>query len=344
MIQTGTGNLDFANALLHGRRGHLHEGLRLDETCRLRTITELAYKLASVRGTISFSRLQRLILEQSIAELNSLRCHLSGESLLLYEWFLARFQLEQLKVIIRGFISRTQAKEIQENLIDLPEELALDTDKLPVTESLAQCAALLPYNGLRDMARKILSAEQDQLFLLEAGLDHEYFREMLARAGRIPSADLSGFHSLILQEIDIFHLLLVVRGKFINGFNTEQLLALHLSGTNISLALYKEMLSEPKPVAVAKLITGRAIDSFPQNQTSTPSILEVLGWNRYYRFSCRAFRASILGPGIIFSYAGIRRIEVANLTTIIEGVRLGMPADKIRARLLPRTTWEEIHV
>lgn len=43
MIQTGTGNLDFANALLHGRRSRLHEGFRLNETCRLRTITELAY-------------------------------------------------------------------------------------------------------------------------------------------------------------------------------------------------------------------------------------------------------------------------------------------------------------
>lgn len=157
MIQTGTGDLDFANALLHARRSRMHEGFRLNETCRLRTISELAYTLASIRGAISFSRLQRLI--------------------------------------------------------------------------LAQCAALLPYSGLRDIARTALSGKHGQLFLLEAALDCEYFREMLVRAGGIPSTDLAGFKSLILQEIDIFHLLPVVRGKFIHGFNTEQLLALHISGT-----------------------------------------------------------------------------------------------------------------
>lgn len=116
------------------------------------------------------------------------------------------------------------------------------------------------------------------------------------------------------------------------------------SAASISQSLFKELLSEPKPVAVAKRVTGRVIYSFPQNITVSPSTLEELGWNRYYRLSCRAFRASILGPGIIFSYAGIRRIEIANLTTVIEGVRLGMPADKIRTRLLPRTEWEEAHV
>ncbi len=95
---------------------------------------------------------------------------------------------------------------------------------------------------------------------------------------------------------------------------------------------------------MAKRVTGRVIDSFPQNITVSPSTLEELGWNRYDRLSCRAFRASILGPGIIFSYSGIRRIEVANLTSIIEGVRLAMSSDKIRSRLLPRTEWEEVHV
>ena len=73
-------------------------------------------------------------------------------------------------------------------------------------------------------------------------------------------------------------------------------------------------------------------------------MLEELGWTRYYRLSCQSFRKSILGPGIIFSYAGLRRIEVANLITVIEGARLGVPSDKLRSRLLPRTVWEVVHV
>ncbi|MFA6568151.1 MAG: V-type ATPase subunit [Victivallales bacterium] len=344
MVQSGTGDLDFVNALLHGRRSRLHEGSRLDDACRLRTAAELSREFAGRSETSSFSRLQRLILEELTAELNSLRCHLAGGSLLLYEWGLVRFQLEQLKAIIRGFIARSPVHVIRDHLINLPKELTLNTDRLLAAESLTKYPGLLPSSGLRDVAENVLSANHAKLFLLEAALDHEYFREMLARAGRISPSDLSAFNPLIIQEVDIFHLLLVARGKFIYGFNSDQLLPLHVSGSGISQTLFKEMLSDPEPVTIAKRVVNRAIDSVPQNQTTSASMLEELAWNRYYRLSCQSFRRSILGPGMIFSYAGIRRIEVANLITIIEGVRLGMPADKIRSRLLPRTEREEAHV
>lgn len=344
MVQSGTGDLDFANALLHGRHSRMHEGSRLDDICRLRTVPELARELGISIGTSSFSMLQRLLLEQLITELNSLRHHLADGSLLLYEWILARFQLEQLKVVIRGFLARSSAHLIREHLIVLPRELALNTDRLLCAESLTKYADLLPSNGLRDVAKNALSANNTQLFFLEAALDHEYFREMLVRAARLHPTDLSEFNALMLQEIDIFHLLLVLRGKFGSGFKADQLLPLHVSGSAITKTLFKEMLSDPEPATAAKRVVNRAIDNVPQNQTVNVSILEEMCWNRYYRLSCQSFRKSMLGPGIIFSYAGLRRTELANLITIIEGVRLGMAVDKLRSRLLPRAEWEDNHV
>ncbi len=344
MVQSGIGDLDFANAVLHGRRSRMYEGARLDDACRLRTVPELSIKLGIDGEANSFSGLQRLMLEQAIAELNNLRCHLTSGSLRLYEWALARFQLEQLKVVIRGFISRSPAGLIRKHLIDLPDELTLNTDRLLSMKSLGQYADFLPSNGLGDIARSVLSANHAQLFLLETALDHEYFREMLARASRIPPVDLSGFKAMILQEVDIFHLLLVVRGKFIYGFDADKLLPLHVPGSNISKNLFVKMLSDPEPAFSVKRVVKRAVDGVPQNQTTSVSMLEELGWNRYYRLSCQSFRKSILGPGMIFSYAGLRRIEVANLITVIEGARLGVPSDKIRSRLLPRTAWEVTHV
>jgi len=43
-----------------------------------------------------------------------------------------------------------------------------------------------------------------------------------------------------------------------------------------------------------------------------------------------------MGLGAIVGYAGLRRVEVANLITISEGIRGGMAAEAIRGRLIPR--------
>ena len=62
------------------------------------------------------------------------------------------------------------------------------------------------------------------------------------------------------------------------------------------------------------------------------------------RLANRAFRRSHMGMGAVVGYTGIRRVEVANLITLSEGIRAGMAAETIRARLLPRAGMEAANV
>jgi vacuolar-type H+-ATPase subunit C/Vma6 len=48
--------------------------------------------------------------------------------------------------------------------------------------------------------------------------------------------------------------------------------------------------------------------------------------------------------GAIIGYMGLRRVEVANLITISEGIYSGLTAENIRGRLIPRTDVEGTHV
>ena len=67
------------------------------------------------------------------------------------------------------------------------------------------------------------------------------------------------------------------------------------------------------------------------------STLEGLVWKRFFRLANLAFRQSHMGLAAIIGYIGVRRVEVANLITISEGIRNGMTAETIRGRLIPRT-------
>jgi vacuolar-type H+-ATPase subunit C/Vma6 len=48
--------------------------------------------------------------------------------------------------------------------------------------------------------------------------------------------------------------------------------------------------------------------------------------------------------GAVVGYAGIRRVEVANLISLSEAIRTGMAAEVIRARLIPRNDLESAYV
>ena len=65
-------------------------------------------------------------------------------------------------------------------------------------------------------------------------------------------------------------------------------------------------------------------------------MLEVLAWHRYLRLARAAMRRSQLALGVVAGYAAIRRVELANLITLSEGIRAGVEPDVIRRRLIPR--------
>jgi hypothetical protein len=64
---------------------------------------------------------------------------------------------------------------------------------------------------------------------------------------------------------------------------------------------------------------------------------EAAAWNRLYRLANRAMRGSPTGLGTVVGYVALRRVEIANLTALSEGLRLGLSDESIRARMIPRS-------
>ena len=145
--------------------------------------------------------------------------------------------------------------------------------------------------------------------------------------------------------------MLVVRGRFHYDLASELLLPLRARGSGIPSERFSAMLAAPDILAAARLAVGRAIDALPSERGSTETsvtldaaALEGLASQRFLRLSDRAFRRSHMGLGAVVGYVGIRRVEVANLITISEGMRTGTTGEGLRARLIPRTDLESVYV
>lgn len=353
MPQETVNDLDFLAARLHGRRSRLAEAQRLDELCRLPNVTELGRAVYPSAEFLAVGDFQRRLAEDLCSEMTSFRKHLEGAGADLLAWMLVRFQIENVKVLLRRFLRRKPLEPAEEYLLPLPHGLALDVEALMSTRSLEDFTRLLPVGTPRKSLMKALDIYHDQPrpFFLEAALDRGYFQELLTRAERLSGADQELVQPILFQEVDAFHLLLVVRGRFHYGLTPELLLPLHVRGSGITSERFSTMLTAPDIPSAASLAIDRAIDDLLSGHGSggasamvDASLLETFVWRRYARLSNRAFRRSHMGLAAVVGYVGIKRVEVANLITLSQGLGTGMAAETLRARLRPRTDLESVHV
>jgi vacuolar-type H+-ATPase subunit C/Vma6 len=325
-------DLDYLAANVHARRSRMAEGDRLRGLVRLRTIPDLSRELyPALEPAVTAADLQRRLIRGQAAELAELAGGVGGAGGGLLDWLGTRFQVENLKVLARGFAGGLRPEAVRPHLVAVAGP---PPDPAPFVTAPAAAAfvALLPPGPLRDGAARgaDLYERQPRSFALEAGLDAGYLSELLARAGAAP--DREHVRPPVDQEVAIFQMMLAARGRFVFGLDADDLEAFGVRPAALARLLAAEDLED-----LARAAVGHAIDRMPSEGGGVdPADLEALGWDRYARLANTAFRHSHMELGAVVAYTALRRVELANLIRISEGIRLGVPPETLRDRLIPR--------
>ena len=343
-MRPGTGNQEFVAGLVHGRRSRMAEGPRLRDLCQAQNLAEFTGDLGIEPVLGKTPALQLTLINRLADEIDDLAGQFSGAAAELLRWLGVRFRVENLKLLVRRLMTRAAPESVTPHLATTRGGVTLNLEALAKSDSIEALAKLLPAGWLRRTLAKAADVyrEQPRSFLYEGVLDKAYFQEGLRRAGRLPAAESALIQPMLMQETDIFHLMLVTRGKLIYRLAPAALLPLHVPGTRVPRSLFTALLAESELSAVANHILGRVLDGEPtgpsqgaETQTEAGS-LEALAWNRFRRLANRAFRQSHMGLAAVVAYLELRRIEAANLISIFEGLRRSVPREYLHARLIPR--------
>ncbi len=346
-------DLDYLVARLHARRSVMAEAERLDGLCRIRSLPDFfrsVFPESDLKGIVDF---QRQLINEMVDEFSGFCTYLSGPGADLVYWTLVRFQVENLKVLIRACLTKTPFEELKEYLISLPVEFAMNTQGLARAESPADFVRFVPTTLLQESLGKaiVIYNEYPQSFFFEVALDCGYFKGLIARTDKLLGEEREFIRPLVYQEADIFNLMLVARGKFHYGLAPKILRPFYVPGTKISRPQFLSMLDDADLSTSISRIAERMLDADPSQFGRKEgaididtSALEGLAWKRFLRLANQAFRQSHMGLAAIIGYMGLRRVEVANLITISEGIRMDLTAEAIRGRMIPRTKIEVEHV
>ena len=317
-------NLDFIVAKVRGMRGQIHEGPRLLSLCDVPNIRDLAAVLAPDQPIGDTIGLQRHLTEQHIASLHGLLKVLDGWEAGVFLAMLRRYQAENLKVILRCWAAKADETLLAAYTVDVPGALALPTPDLLKSPDLETLISRIPVSSLRDGAMQGLGEHEEsgRLFFVEAGIDKACFAQLNDAAERAHGAARDAVLQLVRLELDIYNVMLVLRGVFNYSLNFNKLrLLMAPFGKHAGIGTLEAIRAASDIVNAVPLVPSGLLGRDEEPQTADD--VEAAMWRNMYHTAHRRYYTSVLDFGAVAAFYYIKRIELRNLITISEHLRYG---------------------
>jgi vacuolar-type H+-ATPase subunit C/Vma6 len=329
------GDLDYLQAKVHGLRSRLYEGDRLDALCDLRSLPQLWHRLYPEAEPAGHHELQRRLLADHVHTLDLLRLNVPDALTDLVTWLLRRFQLENLKVLLRARRVREPLERVEPFLAPLPDDLALPARALLRAESLADFLLLVPVPELRKGGERGAAphVETGEPFFIELALESAYYEGLLARQRRLPLRHRRATQPLLRLEAVVHTLLGLFRLKLNYAVPYETARPFFVPGTLDPFRL-ERLYGYPAFEDMLRLVPREFVP--PEQYPATQGIadLERVLWQRLLAVANRQFYRSTDDLGVVVAFFTIKRVEMANLIRVVEGVRYGLEPAMIRRGLI----------
>ncbi len=320
----------FASRLLSPTDIARYKGMSLNqlgETFDLQPIFEESMELQQKSRLVEHALLTRTMFEFSV-----LLRPLSGRSRGLLLYWPRKFELYNLKTLIRGKLYDLGMEEIRDNLHDLPESIRLPHEALLQAENVLEMLRQLEQGSYAIIARQArhVYEEKNEGFSLDAAIDRLYYTGMMRHLNMSSSSDRHGAQKLIGVMIDRQNILWLLRYRLVYRLaSSEAYYLLIPSGGSIQ---------RPSLMALANLDTLEAIiDQLPspfrehlinvENITQARQRLDFLVGLEMRKIT----RYSPDGVLAALSYLIARDIDLRRLYAIIQGKLLQMDPQLIDA-------------
>ena len=329
-------DLPYTIAKVRAMRGRLYEGDRLAGLEPARSIPELAERLGFGEIAVGHLQLEALLVARHIADLLKVARLLDGARGELYDWFLARYQMENLKVVLRFWVAGEPVERLARHLVKVPGLPPLPVEELAEVRDLADFIRLVPEPALaRGLSQGLAYWQAEgRTFFAEAGLDAAYFQELISRHAALGRGDRQVTDQLVRADVDAYNVLLVARAQLNYHLQLEDVARFVVAGGRIPGGA----LVEARGQTLRDILTAlRAVAVMHLGETTAESLpdLEDAMALGLYRLANRRYYQSMLDVGALVAFYYLKRNELANLIKVVEGRRYEVGWSEVSPRLVP---------
>lgn len=329
-------------AYLHSRVSAM--SVRLLSEDRLRSLVELApgqesdiFQSAALTGlhleepSEPPSSLEQRLITLLMAEFVIFVRALSGPAREFLLYWAYRFELSNLKAILRGKMTGQSVTAIRDQLVDMGPFARLPVEDLLRTDDVAEMLRRLettPFAEIAREARRIYEEHRD-MFSLDAAVDRRYFAGLWKRAAKAERGRERHLRVLLGGIIDRFNLVWLLRYRFAYHLSPAEAYYLlipashRLDGRKLlalsQLGSFEEVI-EHLPPPFANWLAGA------KTASDVASILDREGW----RQAQTVLRHDLFNLARVFAYLVLRDRDLRQLRAVLKGKRMHMSAEAIR--------------
>jgi V/A-type H+-transporting ATPase subunit C len=249
------------------------------------------------------------------------------------------FEVDNLKAILRGVVTGASWDQIRYMLFSFGSFTVLPAQAMVEAGSIGEAVERLrdtPYYDTLAHAMERYTAEQS-LFPLEVALDLDYWREMWHRVNQLPAADRAQGLRIVGSLVDLNNLMWAIRYRVYHHLSEEEII-------NYTLPFgYRVQDEDLCAIAAGADITQVLVSIYPdladvgallQDPRSGLPKLEL----RLQRHVVEECQAAFIGypfhVGVLLAYLLLNKLEIQDLTVLIEAKSLQMSADRFQPHLL----------
>jgi V/A-type H+-transporting ATPase subunit C len=279
---------------------------------------------------------ERVLMQTWLDELSALLRPLEGPARRLLTQWASRYELLNIKAIVRGKIGQLPTAEIERNLFRLPGYLSLNHDALLHTDSIPDLLRQLEKTRYQRIARQALRRyeERPDPFLLDATLDQQFYSELIGRAQLLTSTDRDEILALIGRIVDRHNLVWSLRYRFNYGLQTSEVIYLAIDGGRLlsrrllQQVLQAETLQEALQYLPESLLRHR---DMPQQLT----LIEAALLHELDEYAAHAMRLSPSVLTSVLAYLVLRYGEINSLYAIMHARVHGLADELLDEALDP---------
>lgn len=343
----------YANARVRGMRSRLLSQAFFDELMTVHDITAVIQHIMpteygpDVEGRILHGRnaaqIDEALKDNMVRTFRKVYAFSNDEARDLLTVLLGRWDLFNLKTIIRGKHLNLDAVEIIDSLITVGQLSSVDAEELARQQGVKGVVDTLATWGL-PFAVPLRDAlpgynESGDLSLLELALDRYYYGWASARlASRRENARAA--RTFLGVQVDTMNLLTCLRLLNSNLEPSEAARFFVPGGLRVSESLFMELaaMSDVDEVfnRLKRTPYGRLLEEVAVRfiEKGSISVFERALEDFLFRRAYSTGKGDPLGIGVVISYLWAKANEVTNLRIVIKGVSVGMPADRMREELI----------
>ena len=261
---------------------------------------------------------ERALMQTWLDELSALLRPLEGPSRRLLTQWASRYELLNIKALVRGKIGQLTNEEIERSLFKLPGFLSLNLDELINTDTVPELLRHLQKTRYQSLATQALRRyeENPDPFLLDATLDQQFYSNLIHWAQRLEGHDRTETLNMIGRFVDRHNLVWSLRYRYNYRLQTSEVLYLAIDGGRVlnRTALQKIVQMETLEEALARLPPNLLRHGDMPHEITN---IEIAMRNDLSEYAERAMRRSPSALTSVLAYLLLRRGEIKKLYAIV---------------------------